>query len=121
MEPVRRRILQIYMGVLAVGMAYLLWLKCTGIGIPCMVNQVTGLLCPGCGVSRMFLALLRLDFSGAFRYNSVMFCLFCYWNPVALLCAWGKPKGIRSPRFLYGSLWCSVAALAMFCILRNCL
>ena len=31
--------------------------------------------CPGCGVSRMLLALLRLDFAEAFRQNAVLLCL----------------------------------------------
>ena len=33
--------------------------------IPCMFHQITGLYCPGCGVSRMCLALFRLDFVSA--------------------------------------------------------
>lgn len=38
-----------------------------------MFNTFTGLLCPGCGVSRMFLALLRFDFAEAFSWNPVVF------------------------------------------------
>lgn len=115
----RRSILKIYGWILAVGFAYVLWLRYTGIGIPCLLNSATGLLCPGCGVSRMFLALLKLDFAGAFRYNAAALGLFFYWNLVALLCFIGRPAFVRKPRFLYGRLWCSVGAMVLYGILRN--
>lgn len=40
-----------------------------GLGIPCPVYRITGLLCPGCGNTRAALALLRLDFPAALGYN----------------------------------------------------
>lgn len=41
-------------------------LLCTmGFSLPCPVYALTGLYCPGCGVTRMLLALLRLDFAAA--------------------------------------------------------
>ncbi len=46
-----------------------------GFSIPCVFRKFTGLDCPGCGVSRMLLAMLRLDFSRAFLANRVLFCL----------------------------------------------
>ena len=60
--------------LLGAGCAYSVWLAVTGIGIPCPFHAVTGLLCPGCGVSRMLLALFRLDFAAAFGYNAVLLC-----------------------------------------------
>lgn len=121
MAPIRRSILKIYGWALVIGLGYVLWLRITGIGIPCLFRESTGLLCPGCGVSRMFLALLRLDIAGAFRNNGAAFCLLCYWNLTALLCFHGRPAFLRSPRFLYGSLWISVGVLVMFGVLRNVL
>ena len=43
------------------------------VSVPCMFHEVTGLLCPSCGVTRMILALSRLDFKSAYRYNQVLF------------------------------------------------
>lgn len=62
------------LSILALGLAYYLFVRLTGWGIPCVFSLVTGLLCPGCGISRMCMALLRLDFIGAFRYNAYVFC-----------------------------------------------
>ena len=46
-----------------------------GLVIGCPVYRVFGWSCPGCGMSRAFLAALRLDFSAAFSYHP-LFCLF---------------------------------------------
>ena len=59
----------------AAGLCYTAIHKATGFFIPCLFHQATGLLCPGCGVSRMCLHLLRLDFSGAFGANPVLFMM----------------------------------------------
>ncbi|MCR5747437.1 MAG: DUF2752 domain-containing protein [Lachnospiraceae bacterium] len=53
-------------GVLA---AYLLFRQYTGFAIPCVFNTVTGLKCPGCGVTRMLTALMHLDIKGAYAAN----------------------------------------------------
>ncbi len=61
--------------VAAVGVGYALWVNLTHWSIPCPFHAVTGLLCPGCGVTRMCLALLRLDVAAAWRANGVLLVL----------------------------------------------
>ena len=56
--------------ILAIGIVYYLFVKITHLGIPCVFNLVTGLHCPGCGISRMFISLFSLDFKTAFSYNA---------------------------------------------------
>lgn len=56
--------------ILIIGFAYYLFVKFTGLGIPCVFNLATGLQCPGCGISRMFVSLASLDFKTAFGYNA---------------------------------------------------
>lgn len=58
-----------------IGFGYALFVKFTGIGIPCVFNLITGKLCPGCGISRMFLALLDFDIVSAAKYNLLILCL----------------------------------------------
>lgn len=41
--------------------------------IPCPIKTITGFYCPGCGLTRMLLSLLKLDFYKAFRYNPLLF------------------------------------------------
>lgn len=58
------------------GLFYLkIWLPVTNIGIPCVIHELTGFYCPGCGVTRVVLSLLKLDFVQAFRFNPLLFML----------------------------------------------
>ena len=43
--------------------------------IKCLFNVVTGLYCPGCGITRCIIAIFELDFYQAFRYNALVFIL----------------------------------------------
>lgn len=38
-------------------------------GFGCPIRALTGIPCPGCGMSRAWLAVLRLDFRAAFYYH----------------------------------------------------
>lgn len=70
-----RRLLTGLLLVAAVGIGYALWVNLTHLSIPCPFHAITGLQCPGCGVTRMCLALLRLDVSGAWKANPVLLLL----------------------------------------------
>ncbi len=61
--------------ILALGFGYAMVCTFTDLGIPCIFNKLTGLKCPGCGVTRMCLAIMKFDFEKAFLYNRVLFCL----------------------------------------------
>ena len=58
--------------VIAVGLGYALFIKLTGKGIPCVYFLITKNFCPGCGISRMCLALLSLDIRSAIEYNALI-------------------------------------------------
>lgn len=70
-----RRLLTGLLLVAAVGIGYALWVNLTHLSIPCPFHAITGLQCPGCGVTRMCLALLRLDVSGAWKANPALLLL----------------------------------------------
>lgn len=53
--------------VLAVIGAFYLFLEL--IGITCPILYMTGISCAGCGMSRAWLSLLRLDVAAAFSYH----------------------------------------------------
>ena len=61
--------------VLACGLAYAGLCTALGFALPCLFFTATGLQCPGCGVTRMCLNLLRLDFGAAWRYNPGLLAL----------------------------------------------
>ena len=43
------------------------------IAIPCIFNKVTGLYCPGCGITRAIKALLKGNFSESFHNNVLLY------------------------------------------------
>lgn len=43
------------------------------ITIPCIYTKLLGVHCPGCGLTRALMALLRLDVKGAWDWNPLIF------------------------------------------------
>lgn len=107
--------------VLAIGFIYLLIHEWTGFSLFCPIYRFFGVYCPGCGVSRMFFHLFRLEFGAAFSSNCVVFCLL----PIGLITA-----GVHVYRYLrYGSaklnraeqigVWAAIVILLVFAVVRN--
>ena len=61
--------------VIAFAVTLLLYSIMFGFGITCPIKYLTGLSCPGCGMTRAILCLLRFDFSGAWFYHPLVFAL----------------------------------------------
>lgn len=59
----------------AIGYIYAIFVKYTGLALPCVFHSITGLECPGCGITRMCVYLLHLDFKNAFYSNQMLFIL----------------------------------------------
>lgn len=103
------------------GLLYYLIISITGISVPCPFNLITGLKCPGCGITRMLSAILRLDFKSAFGFNPVIFCSLL---PLGIVFSVQAVKYIRSGNTSYykwqnAVLWTVIFALIIFCVLRN--
>lgn len=43
--------------------------------IKCPIRLIFHIYCPGCGITRMFISLIKLDFYQAFRYNPLVFII----------------------------------------------
>ena len=68
-----RKTLLKYAVVLGVAILYLIFVLLTGIGIPCLFYEITGFKCVGCGISRMLVSIVKLDFISAFECNPFLF------------------------------------------------
>lgn len=106
---------------LAAGLLYAHLVRVIGFGIPCIFHVVTGLDCPSCGVTRMCLSLLRLDFAAAYRYNAAILVLSPLGIAVAARQAWlyvktGHPKLSKIEMGIISFL---IVALLVFGVWRN--
>ena len=115
-----RRTVKKYVIVFAICLAYLIFVLTFGWGIPCVFYEITGLMCPSCGVSRMFIAMSKLDFRTAFFCNPFLFIT----GPVIIFCiAYSDFRYVK-----YGSnslgkasaiLWIEIALAVLYGVLRN--
>lgn len=110
---------QILCVVLGGGILYLFWVRITGLSIPCLFRSVTGWLCPGCGITTLFVRLSRFDIAGAFRANPFLFVTgpllvaeVIYYN---YLLAGRQPL----PRWNRRAVVIYAAALCVFGVIRN--
>lgn len=119
LDLIQRRILIIYAIILAAGGLYTAWIYAVGFGMPCYFHELTGFQCPGCGSSRMFLALFRGNVQTAIGYNTVAFFAFPTWIVISALAFAGHPMWARSPRFLWGAFSVTIGVYVAFGLLRN--
>ena len=109
--------------LILLGLLYALWGSLTRLWLPCPFHLLTGLDCPGCGVTRMCRALLRLDLSAAWAANPGMLVL----SPLLLgLLSWHAVTYIRtgSRHFTRGQTflcWTLVGLFFLHGLLRNLL
>lgn len=70
--------------ICAVTAVVILYTAMESIGITCPIKFITGISCAGCGMSRAWIAFLRLDMAKAFEYHPL------FWLPpiavIVLLC-----------------------------------
>ena len=69
------KVIGIWVGLIVLGLFLGVILKLGNWYLPCPIRTITGYLCPGCGTTRMFLALMELEFAAAFKYNPVVFSM----------------------------------------------
>ena len=119
-ERVKKTLL-IGAAVLLGGCAYAVFYIKTGVGIPCLFHLITGLNCPGCGVTRMLISIFRFDFTNAFQANAVLFCmhpfllmLFAYW-----LYRYIRYGTYKTNRWIEIVCWSFVSILLAWGVVRN--
>lgn len=122
-EERRRAVGSLTARIVLLGLAYALFIQCTGLGIPCVFRLVTGYRCPGCGMTHAAMALIHGQPKIAFRENPLSLSV------VPLLLFYGAYRAevyIRTARtdfrkweiVFLGVLW---VVVLLFWLLRNLL
>ena len=101
------------------GIAYLIWIRCGGFAVPCLFHEVTGLQCPGCGITRMLTAVSELDFGAALQANAFLLLTSPYLSFLLLYSAykWVRNERIGAKAEAAAAVYC--VGLIVFGILRN--
>lgn len=72
----KKKVFKIMAALILIGAAYLLFVKLTGLSVPCLFHLVTGLKCPGCGITTVFYELASFHIKKAFYANAFLFVTF---------------------------------------------
>ena len=105
----RSKLPKLFPALLAAGIVF-----ASSVLVGCPLRRLTGLGCPLCGMSRAFLALLRLDCSAAFGFHP-LWPAALFGLPAAWILAHRHP---RTARIL---LWCLGGTALVVYALRLCL
>lgn len=120
----RKRLIRVITYALCIftaGLVYGTFAKYTGLAIPCPIYTITGLKCPGCGVTRMCMALMQLDFDRAFSCHPVLFLLLI---PLGIVCmgyavTYVKDGSIKLKLWQNVILYISIVLLTGYGLVRN--
>lgn len=107
--------------LLALGIVYYFLYTLLNIGFVCPTNSLTGLLCPVCGITRMLVSLLHLDFSSALYYNAALLLVLPLFAAVILsynyrYVRYGERTLVKWHKIVL--IFC-IVVLVVFGILRN--
>ena len=82
------KVLQGFTVILFLGCIYLFIFLSFGAGIPCIFNKLTGVKCPGCGMTHAIAALCRGDVEEALEDNILCIsvlpvtCLYLFYRAI---------------------------------------
>ena len=107
--------------ILAAGLGYAAWVRATGLGVPCPFHALTGLYCPGCGITRCLSALLQGSWQAALRSNAAIVAL----APLFVWLGWAAARSylasgsVRLTKRQNVAVYAAIAVLAAFGVARN--
>lgn len=109
--------------VISVGVVFVWFFNPASAGFfpVCPLYKITGIACPGCGLTRGFHALFHGDVWTALDFNAlipVFAFVFGYFS-VSLFLVAVRGRGLSWRFFPPAALWGFLIGLALFAILRN--
>ena len=65
----------LWLKLLVMALCGCLLIAWAALALPCPIRFLTGIPCPGCGMSRAWLAVLQLDIAAAFSYHPMFWAV----------------------------------------------
>ncbi len=87
----------------------------------CPLYSVTGILCPGCGLTRGFHALFHGDLLTALHFNAMLpvYLFFFLYFLAALIFICARGRGLNFRTFSPTVIWSFLAVALIFTVSRN--
>ncbi|MDO5519905.1 MAG: DUF2752 domain-containing protein [bacterium] len=116
-----KRVVKRSSSLLVLGILYGVWLIKTDIGIPCPIRTITGLRCPGCGISHMCMALIQGNFTEAYHANRILFCLLPVFivEGIHLILRYIKQGNKPLSKWDNWLMYCLIVIIVIWGIVRN--
>lgn len=116
-----KKVIQFLLILFILGTLYYFWGKYTGLFLPCIIHEATGLYCPGCGITRMIVSLIQGDVKAAPHYNTALFFLLPILAVILIfqMIQYIKKGKIKISAALNVFLILTIIILVLFGILRN--
>ena len=117
----RKKLAGLLCALAAAGLCYAAWVQATGLGVPCLFHALTGLYCPGCGVTRCANALLHGNWCAALQSNVdvVVLVPFFVWLALAAARSYLVCGAVRLTKRQNAAVYAAIAVLVMFGVVRN--
>lgn len=99
---------------------YYIFVRLTGISIPCVFYEITGLKCPSCGITAMAVHMAEFRFSEAFECNPLLFFMLPFLGTLILIKIVFMPEWLTGKSRIYNGIMITCCILlVIFGVLRN--
>ena len=119
METRIKKVIKKFLLLFFLSLIYLVLVDLFHIGFVCIFHELTGLECPGCGITRCILSIIKGNFKDAFHYNMLIFILLPFAIMYSVYISYNYIKG-KNYYKLGNKGWITLLVVVLlFGIIRN--
>ncbi|MBP5773013.1 MAG: DUF2752 domain-containing protein [Eubacterium sp.] len=119
LDNVQKKILIIYIAIIGSGLLIYAIMTISQYDFFCPFYKMSGIYCPGCGLTRSCMRLIHLDFYHSFRNHPAFFVGAVVWIIISIFAFIGKPKCFRNSKVNLTIMYITLGLYIAFAILRN--
>lgn len=121
METRIKKVIKKFLLLFFFGIAYLVLVDVFHIGFVCVFHEITGLECPGCGITRCILSIIKGNLKEAFHYNMLIFISLPIAIVYSIYISYNYIKGKKYYKLGDKGWYVILTIVILFGIIRNIL